>query len=45
MSDVGKVMLIFLVILYIVSPIDIVPGSVDDAVVLLLGLTEAKKSD
>lgn len=38
MSDVGKGMLIVLVILYIVSPIDFAPGPVDDAIVLLLGM-------
>ena len=38
MSDIGKGMLIILVILYIVSPIDFAPGPVDDAIVLLLGL-------
>lgn len=43
MSDVGKGMLIILVILYIVSPIDFAPGPVDDAIVLLLGLAAAKK--
>ena len=45
MNDIGKGMLIILVILYIVSPIDFVPGPVDDAIVLLLGLAAAKKSD
>ncbi|MCI6650716.1 MAG: hypothetical protein MSH13_04180 [Ruminococcus callidus] len=43
MSDVGKGMLIILVILYIVSPIDFAPGPVDNAIVLLLGLAAAKK--
>ena len=45
MSDIGKGMLIILVILYIVSPIDFTPGPVDDAIVLLFGLAAAKKSD
>ena len=45
MSDVGKGMLIILVILYIVSPIDFAPGPVDDAIVLLLGLAAAKKQN
>lgn len=45
MSDIGKGMLIILVILYIVSPIDFAPGSVDDAIVLLLGLAAAKKQN
>ena len=42
MSDVGKGMLIVLVILYIVSPIDFAPGPVDDAIVLLLGMAAEK---
>jgi hypothetical protein len=45
MNDVGKGMLIILVILYIISPIDFAPGPVDDAIVLLLGLAAAKKRD
>ena len=45
MSDIGKGMLIILVILYIVSPIDFVPGPIDDAIVLLLGLAAAKKQN
>jgi len=45
MSDIGKGMLIILVILYIVSPIDFAPGPVDDAIVLLLGLAAAKKQN
>lgn len=45
MSDIGKGMLIILVILYIVSPIDFAPGPVDDAIGLLLGLAAVKKSN
>ena len=45
MSDIGKGMLIVLVILYIVSPIDFAPGPVDDAIVLLLGLAATKKQN
>lgn len=45
MGDIGKGMLIILIILYILSPIDLAPGPVDDAIVLLLGLaTTAKKT-
>ena len=42
MRDIKKGILIVLVILYIVSPIDFAPGPVDDAIVLLLGLTAVK---
>lgn len=45
MNDIGKGMLIILVILYIVSPIDFAPGLVDDAIVLLLGMAAAKKQN
>jgi uncharacterized membrane protein YkvA (DUF1232 family) len=40
-----KGMLIVLVILYVISPIDFVPGPVDDAIVILLGIaaTHGKK--
>ena len=36
MNDIAKGMLIVLVILYIVSPVDVCPGPVDDIIVLLL---------
>ena len=42
MNDVGKGMLIILVILYIVSPIDFAPGPIDDIIVLLIGIAAAK---
>lgn len=38
MRDVIKGMLVVLVILYIVSPIDLCPGPIDDIMVLLLGV-------
>ncbi len=37
MNDIAKGMLIVLVILYIVSPLDVCPGPVDDIIVMLLG--------
>ena len=44
MNGVVKGMLIALIIVYIVSPIDIVPGCpIDDIIVLLLGLASQKK--
>lgn len=45
MNDIGKGMLIVLVVLYIISPIDLMAGPVDDVIVLLLGLAAAKKSE
>lgn len=44
MSDVVKGMFIILAILYIVSPIDLAPGPVDDAIVLLMGLAAKKRN-
>ncbi|MGN0344336.1 MAG: hypothetical protein ACI4EC_05165 [Lachnospiraceae bacterium] len=38
MSGVVKGMIIVLIILYIVSPVDLCPGPIDDVIVLLLGL-------
>lgn len=43
MDYVKKGMLIILVLLYIISPIDLCPGSpVDDIIVLLLGIAANK---
>ena len=43
MENVTKGMLIILIFLYIISPIDICPGSpVDDIIVLLLGIAANK---
>lgn len=43
MNDVMKGMLIILVVIYVISPIDFVPGPVDDLIVILLGLANQKK--
>lgn len=43
MNDVAKGMLIVLVILYVVSPIDVCPGPIDDIIVMILGLAAAKR--
>ncbi|MGN0396170.1 MAG: hypothetical protein ACI4EF_12470 [Coprococcus sp.] len=44
MNGVVKGMLIALTIVYIVSPIDIMPGCpIDDLIVLLLGLAAQKR--
>ena len=42
MNGVAKGMILVLVILYIVSPIDVCPGPVDDIIVLLLGIAATK---
>ena len=42
MSDVGKGMILVLMILYIVSPIDACPGPIDDLIVLFIGLAARK---
>ncbi len=38
MNDIAKGMILVLIILYLVSPIDICPGPIDDLIVLLIGL-------
>ena len=43
MSDVAKGMLLVLVVLYVLSPIDVCPGPVDDFLVILFGLAANKK--
>ena len=42
MSDVGKGMILVLMILYIVSPIDACPGPIDDLIVLFIGVAARK---
>ena len=43
-SSVVKGMLIVIVILYIISPVDLMPGPIDDIIVLLLGTAAQKFS-
>ncbi len=43
MNEVMKGMLLILMILYIVSPIDVCSGPVDDLIVLFIGLEARKK--
>lgn len=43
MSKFGKVILIGLIMLYIVSPIDAVPGPIDDLIIGLIGYAAMKK--
>lgn len=42
MNGVAKGMLLVLMILYVVSPIDLCPGPIDDIIVILLGIAAQK---
>ena len=42
MNGVAKGMLLVLVFLYIVSPVDLCPGPIDDLIVLMLGIASQK---
>ena len=42
MNGVAKGMLLVLVFLYIVSPVDLCPGPIDDLIVLMLGIAAQK---
>jgi uncharacterized membrane protein YkvA (DUF1232 family) len=42
MNGVMKGMILVLMILYIVLPIDACPGSIDDIIVLLIGIAATK---
>lgn len=43
MNDLMKGLVIMAILMYILSPIDAVPGPVDDIIVLLLGIASQKK--
>lgn len=43
MNDLMKGLVIMAILMYIVSPIDLAPGSIDDIIVLLLGLASRKQ--
>ena len=43
MDGVVKGMIIVLMILYIVSPIDLCPGPIDDIIVMLIGIAAQKR--
>ena len=42
MNDFVKGMILILMILYIVSPVDVCPGPIDDLIVLLMGIASTK---
>lgn len=43
MRNLGKGMIIILLILYVVSPVDLCPGPIDDTIMILLGLAANKR--
>ena len=43
MNNAMKGIIIMAVIIYIVSPIDLAPGPIDDILVLLMGIAASKK--
>lgn len=43
MNDLMKGLVIMAVLMYIVSPIDVAPGPIDDIIVLLLGVASRKR--
>ncbi len=43
MNDFGKGMMLILVIMYVLSPIDLCPGPIDDLIVILLGMASRRK--
>ena len=42
MNDFMKGMMVVLVILYVISPIDFMPGPIDDLIVVLLAVAAGK---
>ena len=43
MSGLAKGILLVLVILYVISPIDLCPGPIDDIIVIVLGVAAQMK--
>lgn len=43
MSDMKRILIIGAILLYIVSPVDLMPGPLDDIIVLLIGIAARKK--
>ena len=43
MNDLMKGLVIMAILMYIVSPIDLAPGPIDDIIALLLGLASRKQ--
>ena len=45
MNDTMKGMLLLLALLYVISPVDLAPGPVDDVIVLVLTVAAQKSGD
>lgn len=43
MNNLVKALILVGIALYVVSPIDLLPGPIDDAIVILLGLASRKR--
>ena len=43
MNDLMKGLVIMAILIYIVSPIDVAPGPIDDIIILLLSLASRKQ--
>jgi len=44
MNEVMKGMMIVLILLYVVSPLDLAPGPIDDLIVILLAVAASKSN-
>lgn len=42
MNNAAKAIVLILILLYIISPLDLSPGPIDDIIVLLMGLGSQK---
>ncbi len=42
MNNAAKAIVMILVLLYVISPLDIAPGPIDDIIVILMGLGSQK---
>lgn len=42
MDDFKKALILIVVLLYVISPVDAVPGPIDDVIVALLGMAARK---
>lgn len=43
MSNVTKGIILIMMILYILSPVDVCPGPIDDLIVLIIGMAAQKR--
>lgn len=43
MGKIGKIIVILIAVIYIISPVDGMPGPIDDIIVALLGIIMSKK--